>query len=313
MLSGLRPPSASHVKRQASLRSQVVPSILYKYTTHATAGAIIESGRLRWSSPNLFNDLAEFQRMPRFEPSLTEATSKLPTILVEAATGQRTLDHDRLSPQTQLLIQLVQMLLQAGITASDIIESLQNDQPDADQKMDEMLRAHMASLYLARARVLCLTSDPENEVMWGTYADSHAGCALGFTHIPELSTPLQEARQVQYTEQAPVVGSGIDFLLYGDTSELRARTHQAICYTKKVPWSYEKEWRVVTWRWEERDSDVGHYKFYPKELVSVTFGARASADGISQIRRLLGANYPHVTLFRIVQKGEHLQRIKDDA
>ena len=57
-----------------------VPEPLFKYTTFDTAILILRTGRLRWSSPLLFNDLSEFQRIPRFEPSLDEGLSKFPHI-----------------------------------------------------------------------------------------------------------------------------------------------------------------------------------------------------------------------------------------
>jgi hypothetical protein len=65
-----------------------VPSVLkhflherspaFKYTTFDTAILILRTGRLRWSSPLLFNDLSELRGMPRFEPSLDESLSKFP-------------------------------------------------------------------------------------------------------------------------------------------------------------------------------------------------------------------------------------------
>jgi len=57
-----------------------VPESLSKYTTFDTAILILPMGRLRWSSLLLFNDLSEFQRMPRFETSLDESLSKFPHI-----------------------------------------------------------------------------------------------------------------------------------------------------------------------------------------------------------------------------------------
>lgn len=45
--------------------------------------------------------------------------------------------------------------------------------------------------------------------------------------------------------------SAILQLLYGDSPDLPARTMSAVCFSKKLNWSYEQEWRALTWRREE--------------------------------------------------------------
>jgi hypothetical protein len=270
----------------------------------------LRNGKLRWSSPTLFNDLAEFQRMPRFEPSLSDSYGFLPQVLIDAALGTAALDTTRLGKPMQVLLAMVQMLLSTGTEKSKILELLAHEDCDADSKVDQRLREHFEGLRLSQARVLCLTPKFDNEVMWGTYADNHCGYVLGFTHIPDLSTPLTEARQIAYSDQPPVVGSGLDFLLYGDTPELRRRTMDAVCFSKKLSWSYEQEWRVLTWRPEESDSAFGDYKFYPKELESVTFGARATPQSIEGIVDIIGERYPHVVTYRMESDRGNLKRVQ---
>lgn len=246
--------------------------------------------------------------MPRFEPLISEAHCLLPQVLIDAALGSVVLDKTRLSTQINALLTLVKMMVNAGVEKSKVIEALAQENSDADVKVEQGLRDHFESL-LNQARVLCLTSKFDNEVMWGTYADNHCGYVFGFTHIPELSTPLTEAHQVAYSEQPPVVGSGLDFLLYGDTSELRKRTMETVCFSKKSSWSYEQEWRVLTWRPEETDRVFGDYKFYSKELESVTFGARATPQSIEVISDLIDKGYPHVVKFRMESNRDELRRV----
>jgi hypothetical protein len=154
--------------------------------------------------------------------------------------------------------------------------------------------------------VLCVAAEYDNDAMWANYAANHTGCVLGFRHIEQLSTPLLEAQPVTYSEGRPVVGSGVDFLLYGDTSELRERTLKAVCFTKKSAWSYECEWRVLTWRPNEADRQYGDYHFHGEELESVTLGARSSQETEAKVREFLLSKYPpSTTLYRIgVTNGE---------
>lgn len=247
--------------------------------------------------------------MPRFEPSISEAHALLPQVLIDAALRNVVLDNTRLGVQIQALLALVQMLINAGVDKSKILQVLAHENPDADSKVEQGLREHFDGLSPSQARVLCLTSKFDNEVMWGTYADSHCGHVLGFTHIPDLSTTLTEARQVAYSDKPVVVGSGLDFLLYGDTPELRSKTMDAVCFSKKSSWSYEQEWRVLTWRPEEADSTFGDYKFYPKELESVTFGARATPQSIEIMDCLISKGYPHVAKYRMESNRGELRRV----
>jgi hypothetical protein len=243
----------------------VVPSILYKYTSSSTTQVVLQNGTLRWSSPRLFNDLAEFQRIPRFSPTIADAHRLLPQVIMDSITGVRTLDEDRLSASMMVYLRLMRTLTGSGMSQEFLIKHMRHEREDADMHMESVIREFVESLNIDQSRVLCLTPRFDNEVMWGTYADSHAGCALGFRHIPHRSTPLQEARKVNYSEKPPIAGSGLDFMLYGNTTELRARTMESIFFSKKSHWSYEEEWRVLTWR--------------PGE-IGQTYGAMAITDSI---------------------------------
>lgn len=290
-----------------------VPPVLYKYTTSSTALLVLRGGRLRWSSPILFNDLAEFQRMPRFKPALAESFNSYLEVIADSAAGRIRVDHDRLSRGTRLLLSLTECLLSKGFDREQLVEDLRQQQPVApDDVMDVRLREVVAALNVETARVLCVTPTFDNDVMWGTYAGSHTGCVLGFAHLPERSTPLLEARPVHYCEQPPIVGSGLEFLLYGDTQELRARTLDAICFSKKAGWAYENEWRAMTWRPAEVGQTFSDFKFYPEELDSVTLGARADAATVEAVSAVLSARYPKAAVYRIVGERGVLRRERLD-
>lgn len=281
------------------------PSVFYKYTSSSTALLVLDNSRLRWSSPLLFNDVAEFQRMPCFDPTVAYAHKLLPEVIAGAVFDGAMLNETRLSPRMKVLLHLVKGLAATGLKRKDLLEVLASEVPDTDDRIEAGLREHFEALDLSKARVLCVTTEYNSDAMWGNYAEAHAGFVLGFKHIEKRSTPLLEAQPVAYSEERPVVGSGLDFLLYGDTSELRARTHRAVCYTKKRAWSYEQEWRALTWRPNEHDKQHGDYLFYPEELESVTLGARASESTEAKVREVLSAKYPSAILYRMkVRSGE---------
>lgn len=92
------------------------PSVFYKYASAETAALVLEHGRIRWSSPSVFNDLSEFQRMPRFVPTIAESLLSLPGYLSSAIVGEVVLDIGCLAPQTRLLMAMLQMLGAAAPT-----------------------------------------------------------------------------------------------------------------------------------------------------------------------------------------------------
>ncbi|MHB1142756.1 MAG: DUF2971 domain-containing protein [Sulfuricaulis sp.] len=277
-----------------------VPEPLYKYTTYDAAISILSTGRLRWSSPLLFNDLTEFQRMPRFEPSLDQSLASFPRALVEIALGERQIDNTKLSHLSRVTLAMVHALLESGMERQRVIEELTQESKGADSKMDTVLRTAFENFGLNTARVCCLTTEFDNDVMWAHYSENHKGVVLGFRHLPDLDTPFLAAQPVRYLQEPSVIGSGLDFLLYGDSPELRIRALKSVCLTKSTKWQYENEWRVFTWRPEEVGRNYGDYKFYPDELESVCFGARIEPEREEEIRSLVHNKYARCSLFRMV-------------
>ncbi len=284
------------------------PTVLYKYATPNTAEIILENGRLRWSNPSVFNDLNELQRIPCFEPTVCESYQNLLKTLLDAACGRLALDANRLTPRTRKILDQVIQGLQVGKSESELLGVLCDFKPsDADQIIDKGLREYFALLAKKGPRILCLTSTYNNEVMWGTYAENHHGVVLGFTAaLPD--SPFHEVKQVTYSDR-PIAGSGLDFLLYGDTPELRRRTIEAVCYSKKLAWSYEQEWRLITWRSQESHSDHGDYIFYPAELESVTFGVRAKPEVVKTMCKTIHKKYPSTTIFQMLHQQGSLNRV----
>lgn len=283
--------------------------VLYKYTTPTTAKIILNSGRLRWSCPTVFNDLAEFQRMPRFKPTVSESHRLLPQALINAARGTLMLDMARLAPIVKRMLDQVTRALRSGVAESQLLGLLSDfERPDADEIIEQQLRDHFGSLESKGTRVLCLTSTFDNDVMWGTYADNHYGCVLGFT-AALTDSPFHQVKPITYQEEPPIVGSGLDFLLYGDSPELRRKTIEAVCYTKKTVWSYEQEWRLITSRPRESEATHGDYIFYREELESVTFGARATPDFIESVHTITTRQFPAVALFRMIHRNGELHRV----
>lgn len=100
--------------------------------------------------------------------------------------------------------------------------------------------------------MVCLTSTPDNLLMWSHYAESHKGFIVGFKiptngafsavdihneiDITKYWTDCLYPLPVDYCTERPVV-------LYGSDSDLE--TSQKALLSKSVDWEYERESRVI--------------------------------------------------------------------
>ena len=131
------------------------------------------------------------------------------------------------------------------------------------------------------------------------YGDSYAGCMFGFKHIEDRSTPFLAAEKAMYSPNAPVIGSAVDFYLYGPTKEQNKRTRLAIYHTKNEEWAYEKEWRVIAKRPTVDNQKYFDFKFYAEELESITFGPKIDPEKKNNILDLVESKYPHCKIYEI--------------
>lgn len=276
----------------------------------STAKIILDSQKLRWSCPSSFNDINELQRMPAFEPSMEACRFDYLKIIMDMAYDGQLLVKP-LSTDSQFLVSLTQMLKKQGVNKVSLYDELSALELNLSD-LEDSLRKETENYNNGALRIMCLSEDSNNEVMWAHYGDNHTGCMFEFRHIEELDTPFQMAKKVSYTDITPSLGSALDFLLYNERKQLMEKTDQAIYYTKTAKWGYEKEWRVMTRRpnEEKRYSD---FKFYKDELVSVTFSTRISDDDLSYLTNFIRTHYSHCKMYKVQQARGKLERVEYDG
>lgn len=91
------------------------PGAFYKYLSVKGTESVLRSGVLRWSSPLLFDDPAEFQQLPRFSPSVQDSGGKFVETLIDLAAGAPRLNLERFSPRARLLLEHLRRLVKSGI------------------------------------------------------------------------------------------------------------------------------------------------------------------------------------------------------
>lgn len=287
-----------------------VPSRLYKYMSANTAKLVLKSQKLRWSCPSSFNDINELQRMPAFKPSIEACKDVYLKTLMNFAYGELQLNKS-LSPDAEFLVYLMQMAKGLGVGKDTFYRELSSLELNFPS-LEDNLRKETERFNNGDLRIICLSEDENNEVMWAHYGDNHTGCMFEFRHIEKLDTSFQMAKKVTYTDSTPILGSALDFLLYDERHELLAKTVDAIYYTKTANWEYEKEWRVMTRRPGE-GKKYSDFKFYKEELVSVTFSARIANEDITDLVSLITTHYPQCKMYKVQSVKGKIERVEFDG
>ena len=133
----------------------------------------------------------------------------------------------------------------------------------------EELRNHSIQHLANNIGLYCLSSKPDDILMWSHYGSGHSGFCLKFKAT--AYTPFfGRAQEVQYSEDLPIV----------DVSNTPINEQiDLIFLTKFSGWSYEEEWRII-------DHETGPgLKEYPSELLTgVIFGIKMPKEDKNRIR-----------------------------
>ena len=147
--------------------SQARPPILYKYLTCESARKVLQNQTLRWSVPGDLNDPYDIQ----FDLQL---------VVDKQAVAKRVL---RKLAGNSARLKKEQAAIQQALT------DLEQGLPPYLAEIREIMR---------NTKVLCLTSQPDNMLMWSHYAESYRGVVLGFGAALEVDSPWKTAQPVNY-------------------------------------------------------------------------------------------------------------------
>lgn len=152
--------------------------------------------------------------------------------------------------------------------------------PDLDPRRDENLKSfklQYRQTVTSRIGILCLSSAPDDILLWSHYADSHKGVCLKFA---TTNTVFGTSQPVVYKTSRPSV------------NPLRHKPDQMLDHvflTKSEHWKYEKEWRLISY-----EKGAGIYSVPDEALVEVILGAQCSEDDRTQVVEWIKARN-HVT------------------
>lgn len=266
----------------------------FKYMPADTARRVLLTGRLRWSSPLLFNDPFDVPR---------DIAHGFSSADIARATGDL-LNHyldnppDDLTHFDDALMQVL-TIARSGFSP-ELREQMRAAIAETVQPSEEALQAlrdHWKAV-VPTMRILCLAESPNHVAMWNHYADCYKGVVLGLKCNDATDNFLLVAEPIEYLQTKPDVYTdhGLAKLLCLKGLAAAEAIQKLATQTKSDDWSYEKEWRIVDYAEQADDSQFWDRPFSTDDLSHIYLGPLVLDHDRDHILSLASA-YPNVRVF----------------
>lgn len=278
------------------------PLLLYKYTSTDTARRILESGKLRYSSPLLFNDPFDAQ----WDPFWTMRTPGMRLL-------RRQLVLKFLENPDQLPADCEVDFRQAMIADSNRFRTM--NPIDATKARDEHIQLlenqicnhpDLERTYVTRVaklRVCSFSAEKDVVLMWSHYADQHKGVVLVFDSSKLPTSQGGVLAPVEYEERLPevidsqatsiAVVSGLP-VPPPDNARLRR-----VALVKAAGWKHEVEWRHVFGVPDGSKGLFSELAIQSNSLVGLVAGMRTSAFELLQLAALTRGINPNARICKM--------------
>ena len=272
----------------------------YKLMSADTAKAVLKCSSLRWREPRQFNDPFDHQVSFIFPYTKQEFTEAFFYAVERLVYGE----EPRFVEDTAIA-KMILMLRKIRDRApkEEILAGLTNGLAETEKQIDQY-RANMNSLItvdLNKSRVLCVTEQNDNVVMWSHYADSHKGICLRLQCIPEIDNTLLAARKVEYTTEFPLFPTLDQHIRYytGEAPIDFAKVLYDIPFMKHKDWRYEKEWRVhVPHSADAEGNGYDDWKENTRVFGAMYLGCRVEPADAAELVEMAKLNYPHMEIYQ---------------
>lgn len=286
----------------------------FKYVSAGTAISILTNRTLRWSSPVLFNDPFDVPRELSFgvtSDDLIDALIRRIANLIENPPD----DTSALDPTTALIVESVKknnsMKLKAELI--DGLTDVASSQRFTGESLDA-LRV-MWKVWIPNFRILCFTESPDHVAMWYHYANQYSGVVLEFRCDDEHDSAWLLAKPVIYPKAKPDVytAEGWARLLTMPQQLAINKILDVSTLIKSQDWSYEREWRIISFK---RADDIGlftDYAFHQNELSGIYLGPMISESDREALTDL-AKGYPRAAVWSVaigMNREFHFEAICD--
>lgn len=273
----------------------------FKFAGLEAAARIIDGQSLKWSSAVEFNDPYDHRAGFRldidgnaFADLLTASMMRIIFTDVAVGLGASPLFTERLICMRNMRGRLSSEALQADFQTASL--QVVRNITEGIASFNEAIHAH-----LLNSRVLCVTEDVNNVVMWSHYAEQHRGAAFQLGCLPHLDNRLLAAKPVQYTEEF-IAFPGAEEYAKHLTGESPVDLVQLVCkiaYTKHRDWAYEREWRVhIPLLDEQPSTNVSIYTEPPEIFQAMYLGCRMPSGEREHLINLARARLPTMKIYQ---------------
>ncbi len=135
--------------------------------------------------------------------------------------------------------------------------------------------------------IVCFSATFNDQRMWGTYGDGHAGACIQFWDDNDSSVIHKAALPVLYTRETI-----LDLLLEmtNEQGELAAKDLMLLFLTKSTDWEGEDEWRIINLGEHEDDQKWRQLHFPASNIRRIFLGGRMPQPLRDEIRALSDLN-----------------------
>lgn len=284
------------------------PEFFYKYVDIKGAASILKNLAIKWTCPIYFNDPFDIRQELGFgfdEREFYEAYKNRSIDLM----------HSEAPVYKDVKSWTSMRSMRNGSTKRDSEPFWAGEKDKIIQNhRDQLQQFQQAWKYQIRKyRVLCLSENDNNLLMWSHYADSHQGVLFKFRCIDHPSAHFRDTKQVQYNTALPVVATLSQWAnwLIGasppDSIDDKEIFHRVV-FTKSTDWDYEKEWRCIVELDQEPNAERHDlYNLIPEEIDSVFFGCKMNDENRTLLIKYIKEFLSHVKTY---QATKHLYEYK---
>ncbi|MGH7228399.1 MAG: DUF2971 domain-containing protein [Nitrospiraceae bacterium] len=275
-----------------------------KYMTDHVAVSVLDTLKVRWSSPTLFNDPFDLQTEIRFGFTTPEFMGALAAEVERLAFSAEEPKGD--ARNVIFLMIKALWMRREKLPRAEVSRTLKAPFETGGREIGRRLKAWNEEwrTYVTTLRLFSVAEEHDDLLMWAHYADRHTGAVLRLKCIPELDTALCAALPVIYADTLPVLGELDQWVrqMAGLTRQEPGRDLfvRFVC-TKSRHWSYEKEWRVLSA--EKPDDGPGYVmlKLCPQEIDTIYLGCRMNPEARQAILDRIRGDLSHVRVFEAIR------------
>ena len=274
----------------------------FKYAPPETAIQVLKNRTIRYSSPLRFNDPFDVQSGLHFDFDLATFQEKVLDRITEYAIAAKAPEVDAGDPWGKLVLLCRDLYSKHGLPKdrwrkrlsppfSRLIQEIRDTQAKVQQHWVGMLPG---------MRVLCVSEERDNLLMWAHYAKDHTGVVFELLSLPEYDNSLSVARRVEYVDQPPPFFTEEEWLADMlavkriDVMQLARR----YAYYKSAHWRYEKEWRVWYPEIPAPAIDYADTPLSAIEFPALYIGCKAKEPFVAELFQLARSAFPKLRIYR---------------